>query len=199
MTTTKTHTRATKTLPFECTYRFSFFLLMLLFLNNSPYSKAEETLPSLEYQIKASLVFNFLKFIEWPSEEEQMAKSIRLCVVGPDRFGAALTQLQTENIRSRPLTITFLLPDSLPDPLQCDVIFISATPVIDTDRILSKTTGQSVLTVGESPDFLQHGGIITILVEGDRVVFDISRAAARRAQLKLSSRLLRVARNVHDD
>jgi hypothetical protein len=53
------------------------------------------------------------------------------------------------------------------------------------------------LTVGESADFLSLGGMINFVLEEDRVSFEINLEAAERHRLKLSSKLLAVARVVN--
>ncbi len=56
--------------------------------------------------------------------------------------------------------------------------------------------GRGVLTVGEGDDFVRQGGIIAFVIENRRVRFDINQAAAENAALKLSSKLLSVARSI---
>ena len=65
----------------------------------------------------------------------------------------------------------------------------------DVEGLLSEV-GTGVLTVGEAPGFLRAGGIIGFVVENRRVRFDVNQGAAARARLRISSKLLSVARSV---
>jgi len=56
-----------------------------------------------------------------------------------------------------------------------------------------------VLTIGESPEFIGLGGIINFVLEDEKVRFEINVAAADKAQLKIRSQLLRLAKKVVDD
>lgn len=160
---------------------------------------AENSRPSLEYQVKASLIFNFLQFIEWPPEVwEQSPTTMHICLIGGDRFGIALTTLEQEIVRGKHIEISHFEASEDSRLKDCQVVFISDGSPTDIDRILSLVRNQSILTVGESSDFLEKGGIISFLIDSDRVVFDINRRAALQARLNVSSKLLRVARMVKD-
>jgi hypothetical protein len=145
-----------------------------------------------EYEVKAAFLLNFAKFVEWPPVEESRAKSpFSICIFGDDPFGKALDQIvEGEFIDNRPLVVQRLRRS----PEHCEVVFVSASER-NIPTILNQV-GSGVLTVGESPDFLSDGGIINFVIDGRRVRFDISRGAAERASLRISSRLLGVARSV---
>ena len=53
-----------------------------------------------------------------------------------------------------------------------------------------------MLTVGESEHFVQDGGMIGFLLEENKIRFEINLEAAEHAKLKLSSRLLALAKRV---
>lgn len=160
---------------------------------------ADNSRPSLEYQVKASLIFNFLQFVEWPPEVwEQSPSTMHICVVGGDRFGLALTTLEREIVRGKHIEISHLEASETGRLKNCQVVFFTDGSQIEIDRVLSFVRNQSILTVGESSDFLEKGGVISLLIDSDRVVFDINRRAALQARLNVSSKLLRVARMVKD-
>jgi hypothetical protein len=142
--------------------------------------------PSLEYRVKAAYLYNFVKFVEWPAA----AGPLTICVVGRNPFGSVLQEtVRGESIGDRPLAVRSVAqPDA-----NCQVAFIpegtAAAPALRAAR------GIPVLTVGETPSFLSQGGIINFVVEEGKVRFDINQEAAMRADLKISSRLLRLARS----
>ena len=58
--------------------------------------------------------------------------------------------------------------------------------------------GHSVLTVGEQEGFAVRGGIVNLTKEKNKVRFEINLDAAKRAGLKMSSQLLKLAKVIHD-
>lgn len=149
---------------------------------------------SLEYQVKAAFLLNFTKFIEWPPEAFAAADSpIAICILGEDPFGAAIERLVLgEVVNGRNVAVRTLR--SPPPPRSCQVVFFSSSEkeVAKTLRAL----GPAVLSVGEGDEFLRNGGMIAFVIEERRVRFNIDQAAAERAGLTLSARLLNVAKSV---
>ena len=171
-------------------------LATLLLLLAAPRAVCVDTAspPTLEYQVKAAFLLNFPKFIQWPTTAFEDASSpIAICILGNDPFGATLDHLvEGETVNGRKLVVRRI--HHSPAPKSCQVLFIGSSEP-DASKVLAGT-GPGVLTVGDGEDFLGKGGIIAFIVENRRVRFDISQAAAARASLVLSSRLLNVARSV---
>jgi hypothetical protein len=149
---------------------------------------------SLEYQVKAAFLLNFTKFVEWPASAFEAADSpITICILGEDPFGAALDQIVTgEVVDGRKLAVQRL--KRAPAPKSCQVLFIRRGDK-EVPRI-PQGTGAGVLIVGEGESFVHDGGMIAFVLENRRVRFSINQSAAESAGLKLSSRLLRVARSI---
>ena len=172
----------------------SLWLLSLLCLTASFKGQAAEEQVS-EHQVKAAFLLNFTKFVEWPEAAFGDGHSpISICVLGEDPFGSALDQIvEGEVVEGRRVVVRRIKEPPLAK--QCQVLFVS--PVIkDVSQILT-SLGPGVLTVGEGSDnFLREGGVISFVIENRHVRFDINQGAAETEGLKLSSRLLRVARSV---
>lgn len=154
--------------------------------------------PSIEYQLKASLIFNFIQFVEWgPAAKPSPDFVFHLCIVGQDDFGVALNTFEQELVKGNRIEIdrtTSLAPEKL---TACQVVFVSKhNSPEEVERVIKTLQGTSVLTIGEQDDFLARGGVISILLEDNKVVFDISRPAALAARLAVSAKLLRIARRV---
>ncbi len=148
---------------------------------------------SLEYRVKAAFLLNFTKFIEWPAAEGGDAESpINICIVGDDPFGPALDRMvEGEAINGRKVTVQRVRREAAKT---CQVVFVTRT-----EKEVAKTVatlGTGILTVGEGETFLKEGGMIAFVIESRRVRFDINRTAAESAGIKLSSKLLSVARSV---
>ena len=144
----------------------------------------------LEYQLKAAYLYNFVKYVEWPDKGK---RNISICVAGQNPFGSVLeTMIRNERVRGLPLTAEVILEART----DCDVIF-TKTP--NFAAYLRAAAGLPILTVGESPRFLEQGGIIRFVPDGTKVRFEINLAAAERARLKISTRLLQLARIVEPE
>lgn len=145
----------------------------------------------LEYQVKAAYLYNFVKFVQWPAPAR--SGPINICLAGRNPFGTVLAEtIRDEIVDSRPLTSRVILE---PEP-DCHVLFMpDGAPSI----YLRAAQDTPTLTVGETADFLQQGGIISFVNDGRNVRFAISSEAADRVQLQVSSRLLRLAINARSN
>ena len=149
-----------------------------------------------EYQVKAAYLFNFLKFVEWPNESfADPLAPIEIGVVGEDPFGNALPQVVTgKTVQGRDLVIRIYRIGE--DFRGAHILFISASERKRLPMILSSLRGSSVLTVADTEGFLDAGGMIQFLNENGRVRFAINVDATGRAKLKMSSKLLSLAKVV---
>jgi YfiR/HmsC-like len=149
-----------------------------------------------EYQIKAAFLFHFAQFVEWPAEAFLDANSpFTYCTVGDDPFRGALDQsLRAKVIGVRGVRVRHLKEvDAMQD---CQVLFIGAAENRQTSSILANVKGNAVLTVGESQYFAEDGGMIEFFMEGNKIRFEINLAAVNTAKLKMSARLLTLAKTV---
>ncbi len=148
-----------------------------------------------EPDVKAAFLYNFTKFVEWPAASFPEARSpLKLCILGEDPFGKTLKALIEEGVGGHPVTLLRL--DSLNDPVACHVLFISRSERDRLPRIFGVLHDAPVLTVGETPGFVDQGGMINFLLEGSKVRFEINQEAAERAGLRISSKLLALAKRV---
>lgn len=162
---------------------------MLLVLNGS---RAQDSQPS-EYQLKAAFLFNFAKFVEWPPQAFASDTSpIVVGVLGRNPFGADLeSTVQDKAINNRPITIKeFRSPT---EATNCHILFISTSEEEHLPEILKQLHGTSVLTVSESPNFIESGGMINFVRVGNLIKFQISDETAKRAGLKIRAKLLSLA------
>ena len=142
-----------------------------------------------EYQIKAAYLYNFLKYVEWP---KPLNRTFLICVAGQNPFGNVLEGLtKNERVRGNPVKTEIILA---PEP-GCDVIFTPRTS--NMPAYLSSAAGMPILTVGETGNFIERGGIVNFFVDDGKVRFEINPAAAERAGLRISSRLLQLAKIVN--
>ena len=144
----------------------------------------------IEYRVKAAYIYNFVRYIEYPADTLGEAP-INICVAGRNPFGTLLDELvHGEDVGGRMLVVRVILE---PEP-GCHVIFIPRGAAMPA--YMRSVGSAPVLTIGETPEFADAGGIITFVLEGRNVRFEINQEAALRARLQISSRLLRLARPV---
>jgi hypothetical protein len=151
---------------------------------------------SEEYQVKAAFLYNFAKFVEWPAEALDNGHTpMSLCVVGEDPFGDILEQtVQDKTVNGRPLAIKRLKAG--PELRACHILFISSSEKKRLGQIIEAIRGASVLTVSETEGFIHQGPIINFIIEENKVRFEINLTSAERARLKISSKLLTLAKSL---
>lgn len=150
---------------------------------------------TIENDVKAAFLLNFTKFVEWPPSAFQSAtEPLRVCVLADAAFTRIVDEIIAgETVRGRPLERITPATSELP---RCHVLYFGRTESSRAERLLSGMGAVPVLTVGESPQFLDDGGAIAFALANDRVRFDVNLRAADRARLTISSKLLRLARHV---
>jgi hypothetical protein len=155
--------------------------------------------PPTEYQVKAAFLFNFAKFVEWPANAFVHPEDpIVLGIVGEDPFGFALDGMVfRKTVNGRSFMVKRL--EIGPELRGCHILFISSSEKKNLAHILESLKGSSVLTVGETDQFVQSGGAIKLLLENNKVRFEVNVGAAAMARLKVSSKLLALARSVVDE
>jgi uncharacterized protein DUF4154 len=152
---------------------------------------------SSEYLIKAGFIFNFAKFVEWPQATfAQPDSPIVIGILGTDPFGALIDQIvQDKKIGGRGFVVKRLKWGSdLKDLRECKILFVGASERAHIDELVQIVRGLPILTVGETPGFAEHGGVIRLVLEDNRVRFEVNVDAAHQAGLTISSRLLTLAR-----
>ena len=154
--------------------------------------RAEEFQPS-EYQLKAAFLFNFAKFVEWPPGAFPEAKSPMIIgVLGDNPFGAELERtIRDKIVNGRPLQIREFRSPA--EARECHILFVSNSEKKRLPEVVESLRGTNVLTVGEAENFIESGGMISFVREGNKIRFQINDQAARGAGLKISSKLMNLA------
>ncbi len=152
----------------------------------------------VEYQVKAAFLLNFAKFIQWPSSAFEDQKSpISVCIFRYDPFGSALDEmLRGKNVNNRELLVR-RIPD-LQQLSSCQLIFVSDREAKRLPDILASLKSGSFLIIGETGSFAERGGSIQFFLEDNRLRFAVNLDALARSRLTASSKLLALARIVHD-
>ncbi|MDD4975689.1 MAG: YfiR family protein [Bacteriovorax sp.] len=147
---------------------------------------------ALEHEIKATYLYNFAKFIDWP--EGKLEKDpIYLCIMGKESLKSSLERLAMgKSIKNRPLHVRQL--DSIDEIKSCHILFIGAAASKNLPEILRKLRFEKVLCVGDTPDFIEQGGQIQFFVNENKVGFEVNLPAVKQAGLKIDARVLNIAK-----
>jgi hypothetical protein len=183
--------------------RVAITLLAVLLAVAVPGAHAQDTEASSEYLIKAGYIYNFANLVQWPSTSFSQADSpIVIAILGEDHFGPTLDRvLQGKKIDGHPFVIRRIksvseLVRSAGNAKDCQILYVSSSAMPHLSEAIQAVKGLPILTIGEMPGFARSGGIINLILEDNRVRFEVNVKAAKDADLNISSRLLALARIV---
>ncbi len=149
-----------------------------------------------EPAVKLAYLFNLIRFAHWPEEDvfggrQGGPDGFVLGIVGDDPFGPLLRNLEGRTVHGLPLRIVRVrTPEQLK---RCRAVFIASSEWPRLGAVLRVLQGQPVLTFGDVRGFVDRGGMVGFLRERDRIRFEINLDALRRAGLRMSSEVLRLA------
>jgi len=152
-----------------------------------------------EHQVKAAFLYNFANFIAWPEGAlGPPGTPLRVCVVGADPFGGALDDaFRDQVVQGRHVEIG--RGPTLAAVGHCHILFLPQSEAVRWPDLLKELRGAPTLTVGDGPPLVRLGGMVNFVIEAKRVRFEINRGAAEDAGLRISSKLLALARVVESD
>jgi hypothetical protein len=162
-------------------------MLLLLFFTVA----AQAQTVSREYRIKAGFLYNFIKFVEWPADRFAHANSpIIIAVLGDNPFGDTLASaVKDRMVNDRSIEVRFI--DSVAEASGAHVVFI--TEGEESRLPAAPEVLHGILTVGESAEFADAGGVIRFTLVDEKVRFEINQHSGEKAGLRLSAQLLKLA------
>jgi hypothetical protein len=148
-----------------------------------------------EYQVKAVYLFNFSKFIKWPSSAFNSSRTpIRICVLGKNPFDDFDKLVQGKRVQKRRVTVEHL--HDYRQANRCHILFVSKSEKGNQAAILAYTQQYPILTVSDIRNFVVRGGMIQFYIRGRKVRFMIDPDTVKERGIRASANLLRVARIV---
>jgi hypothetical protein len=148
-----------------------------------------------ELEIKAAFLFKFGDFVEWPDGAFAQGRPFTIGVMGSASMADELARItQGRTVQGKPVRVRRVGRDAVLDGLH--VLFVGAADAASLAQILAGADGLALLVVTESESALSKGSMINFIAEQARVRFDISLPPAERGGLRISARLLSVARRV---
>lgn len=161
-----------------------------------------------EYELKTAYLYNFALFTAWPASwAPETGGTMAICTIGQDQFGTAIDQLHGRKIRGKRLVVRRAV--TLDEAATCHILYITQGEYANMPKIFETLRNTSVLTVSdmqvdranalldETHNAVPQRCIITLILENKKLLFEVDAAAAKRAGLSLSSRLLYLARHVY--
>ena len=154
---------------------------------------AAETPEAGEYELKAAMLTNVIRLVEWPAANADNTAPLTLCVINSPEMGTALerTVSRSPMAGARRMMLRKMSAGASIDG--CAVVFFGGTNRKEIEPLLRGAAGQPLLTAGENDRFTAWGGIVGLLIRDDHLEVEVNLAAAVRAELGISSRLLRIA------
>ncbi len=149
-----------------------------------------------EYVWKANFLARSASFVEWQSDSPlRTASSFRVCVYGNFSFGTALAEMTRDIVvDGKRAEVKWIHKEA--DLASCQIIFVSGSEEKHYAKILDAARPGRGLTVGETPTFLEAGGMVALLMDGITPQFEVNLEPVSASGLKLSSRMLSLARRV---
>jgi hypothetical protein len=173
--------------------RLAVVVAALLLPWSAPVAAQRVTAPAL----KAAFLFNFVNFIEWPAEVLAPGQHLSLCVIGDTAVADALAQtIKGRSVDDHALTLSVKAADG--PVLQCHLLYLAGPDAKRSEQLLLALSGASIFTVGDGDRFAETGGVAQLILENGRIRFAVNMDAARRAHLKISSKLLSLATIIKD-
>jgi hypothetical protein len=184
-------------------------LLTLLVISIAPQARAD-SVQSREYQIKAAFLCNFVKFVDWPAGKLADANQpVTIGIIGKDPFGKAFESGAGKIFVKRFGSFEVLKKTSqndkaaweqkLADLKKCHLLFICDSEKSGFKEILDSLKNHPVLTVADTKGFIEAGGVINLLLEEQKVRFEVNVTAAKQHNIQIRSKLLRLAKRVVEE
>jgi len=147
--------------------------------------------------LKAAFLYNFANFAEWPDGALAAGQRLSLCVAGDDAVADALEKtIKGRKVDTHELTVEVIKPDA---PIgSCHLLYVSGLDKKRAGELLDSLKNAPVFTVSDGHRFAEMGGVAQLILENDRMRFAVNVGAARRARLKISSKLLSLATIIKD-
>lgn len=142
--------------------------------------------------LKAGYTLHFLNLVRW----EDGSPSIQFCVLGESEAGEQMLRtLKDKSVHGQSIRAR-RLPSDGSDHERCDALFVPESVAAHASDVLKRRDASSTLTISDAPSFVRDGGVIGFVIVRDRLRFDVNERAATKKHLKISAKLLELAREV---
>jgi hypothetical protein len=175
--------------------RIALVVLTAVFHAGSAGSLTAQTAAPSEYEVKAAFLFHFAQFVDWPDGTIQADSPLVYCTIGADPFQGALeASLIGKKMGGHGFQVRHARQIS--EIQGCHVLFIGEGEKGQVLSVLANIKRSPILTVGESERFVKDGGMIGFCLEENKIRFEINLESAEKARLRISAKLLALAKIV---
>ena len=156
-----------------------------------------ETPMADEYEIKAQMLANVIKLVDWPpAKTGDGAAPFVIGIVGSDDLSAALSKELAKMPGNRtasghPIAIRKIA--GIEGIEQCHAVFVGGSDRKRLQIFIQATKSLPILTIGESDNFVSTGGMVGLVEMDGHIQVEVNLGAAQASGLSISSRLLRIA------
>jgi len=173
-------------------------VVLCVFVWLCPHELRAQSAQTNEQSMKAGFVYNFALFAEWPAKVFKDIRSpLAICIAADKATVQVFEPLTTKKILGRSVAVHAFGDNATRYP--CHIIYIDSKNKAEAAELLHLVSGPGVLTIGDLEGFCQLGGIVNFYHENNKLRFEINTDAARRADIKLSSQLLKLAKIVKEE
>lgn len=148
-----------------------------------------------EYALTAAFIYNFAKYVEWPDSAFKKNKEFSIASLGRSPLDRQLAALNGKSVQGR--NIVFQQFNSPEEAAQCHILFISRSEHSRLGSILDFLRDLPVLTISDSDDFCRKGGMLLLVNENGKIVFDLNIRETHNAKLKPNPQLLKLTRKIY--
>lgn len=167
----------------------------VLLLLQCPIHAEEKSLQLYEQKIKAGLVYNLLKYTDWPKESPaQTNGKLRICLFGEDPFDGYLSPLEGRTAQQAPISITHI--KSVEESQGCSAVIIHRNKEKNLPELLQFLKNKNVLTISDIAQFAQRGGMVEMAREDEKISLYINKDAVDHAGLSIQGPMLKLAKIV---
>ena len=154
---------------------------------------------SRENAAKAAFVYTFAKFVQWPSTalDDSTTQVFSICHTGKSDITEQLLQLTGKTIREHPTAVSF--QEKVNDGSNCHLLFVGWVSDQEMAAITRLAAEKNILTVSDTDGFAEHGGMIGLFREGEKLRFKVNLDAVRNSSLIISSRMLNLAHLIEEE
>ncbi|MDD5029431.1 MAG: YfiR family protein [Rhodoferax sp.] len=146
-----------------------------------------------EPELKAAILVNMLLFVDWPDQHTQPTAQVTMCYLGIGPVATALLQLDGKLLKGKPLRVVQVQASKI---AHCHALYVAPFEADNLSNVVALARTHGVLLMGDSAGYWQRGVMLNLDLDHGRVVFDVDLNAVRQAALSISSKVLRLARQV---
>lgn len=175
----------------KVTFNTLLLLFVTMFSQLPMVVNAGETIVS-EYTIKAAFIYKLARFTEWNDNSNEL----NVCVYGDDPFGANIDRLSGKQSNGR--TIKIIRTKLIEKVSTCHIAFLNILPPEQHmfEKVLFEIKGANVLTVADTENVINFGVMVGVIIDNDKVSFEVNHSQAKESDVEISAQLLRLAKKV---